>query len=200
MTTETRHREIIRKICPLSTDPLLTAIVPTKRRRNPPTPFLPVLLSRCSATNSDNARYLRLGTYMFTLDTDSLKTLGFNPRTPTLRLRPMTSWPFKYFPRHPSFASSSHLLRVFFASPSLYRASFLPWTACHGTVTHSSGILRQCHRFVIPIGSWILAYALSPLAGCMHVHPIQHCSIDVYCYINTRRETQFRAGGIRFFK
>lgn len=28
---------------------------------------------------------------MFTLHADSLKTLGFNPRTPTLRLRPMTS-------------------------------------------------------------------------------------------------------------
>lgn len=39
---------------------------------------------------------LCLGTYMFTLDTDSLKTLGFNPRTPTLRLRPMTSRLLKY--------------------------------------------------------------------------------------------------------
>lgn len=33
---------------------------------------------------------------MFTLDTDSLKTLGFNPRTPTLRLRPMTSRLYEY--------------------------------------------------------------------------------------------------------
>lgn len=39
---------------------------------------------------------LCLGTYTFTLDTDSLETLGFNPRTPTLRLRPMTSRLIEY--------------------------------------------------------------------------------------------------------
>lgn len=145
MTTETRHREIIRKICPLSADPRLAAIVPTKRRRNPPTPFLPAFLSQCSATNSDNARYLRLGMYMFTLDTDSLKTLRFNPRTPTLRLRPMTSWPFKYFPRHPSFV----LLRIFSASSS----SLLRSTAClfflGQRATESSSIPRAFSDSVI---------------------------------------------------
>lgn len=43
--------------------------------------------------------YLCLSTYihMFTLDTDSLKTLGFNPPTPTLRLRPMTSRLYELF-------------------------------------------------------------------------------------------------------
>lgn len=47
-------------------------------------------------------RYVYTYIYMFTLVTDSLKTFGFNPRTPTLRLRPMTSWPFKYLPRRSS--------------------------------------------------------------------------------------------------
>lgn len=39
---------------------------------------------------------LCLVTYTFTLDTDSLETLEFNPRTPTLRLRPMTSRLIEY--------------------------------------------------------------------------------------------------------
>ena len=82
---ETRYREIIRKICPLSANPPASrhcSYQTTKKSDRPP--FLPVFHFRCSATVSVNARYLRLGMYMFTLDTDSLKTLGFNPRTPTL--------------------------------------------------------------------------------------------------------------------
>lgn len=66
-----------------------TSIVLTKRRRNLPRATLESTINAC----------LCLSTYihMFTLDTDSLKTLGFNPPTPTLRLRPMTSRLYELF-------------------------------------------------------------------------------------------------------
>lgn len=90
--------EIIRKICPLcSRSPLRSrcirgpVVIVLTKRRSPRSSCLHhkhvyILVRAC----------LCLGTYTFTLDTDSLETLGFNPRTPTLRLRPMTSRLVKY--------------------------------------------------------------------------------------------------------
>lgn len=144
-------------------------------------------LSRCSTIVYCNSlvtyRYVYI--YMFTLDTDSLKTLGFNPRTPTLWLRPMTSWPFKYLPRR-SLCLPPALLSSSFSSRSCFLARFARdreprWNF---SVNYAGGNAGPVSRGPV-----------------VHVHRIQHCSpTRVLVYKHGRRETQFRAGGIRFFK
>lgn len=167
--------------------PAAPVIVLTKRPRNRPRIFsFHSLDARPSSTVTrllliDMCIYI----YMFTLDTDSLKTLGFNPRTPTLRLRPMTSWPFKYLPRR-SLCLPPALLSSSFSSRSCFPARFARdreprWNF---SVNYAGGNAGPVSRGPV-----------------VHMHRIQHCSpTRVLVYKHGRRETQFRAGGIRFFK
>lgn len=90
--------EIIRKICPLcSLSPLRPR---THRHCSFQTAKSMLVLFHHKHIYTLVRACLCSGTYTFTLDTDSLETLGFNPRTPTLRLRPMTSRLFEYHQRY----------------------------------------------------------------------------------------------------
>lgn len=144
---------------------------------------------------------LCLGTYMFTLDTDSLKTLGFNPRTPTLRLRPMTSRLLKY--RRCSLLLPSAL---YFRSCRRCRLSFS--RTVQGSHVHHRATFSLFRRHLVTQESGAIEDKTEFVTGrravtAAHTHMQrnnQHCFTTVCWYINTRRETQFRAEGIRFFK